>query len=655
VTVRRRFADSRENRFFTENLSICCHLESRSGYYFQGHQTPGLEPGIIRLAAKTGTGPQVAEEDDVMSRTRWVGVGAVLVGLTTALPRPVLADEGKDRAGLAQVPADAPIVVHLKGFERTKDRLVAMIKNALPDLGPMVQAKLEEAMKEGLEGRELKGLVKDGSVFVVFPEMPKPNQDEPAVAIIAAVSDYKAFRDGLLKEEERKNLKAEGGYETTSIMGKDIFFADRKGYALMTAQKELAAKLSKKHAGLETSLNKDIAKKLIDSDVALYVDMAAVNKEFGDQIKAFRPLLEFGLQQASAQLDKNTLEMTKAMFNGVFQFLEDSRVFLVAAEFRGEGLAIHLQTQVGADTKINSYLKNAKSAPLTNLGTLPADQLGYFSMLVHPEMLKAFGPLMQGFVSEGDQAKAFKELFDQMAEAGPQSMMGDFGYPVQGIQVWTYKDPAKATAAQIKLYQTIKEGESFGTMPLKGAPVVKADAETHRGFKFSYVSLKWDFDKFAEKAPQGGKEMADAMKTLMGEGTNVWFGTDGKAYVQVSGKDWTAAKKHLDDFLDSKNTAGNQKAFSEARKHLPAETSMVALMDMPQYIEVMSEFMGPILKGQGLPINIPALKAQKGKSYFGMALTLQPETGSVDLWIPVSAVAEIRKMIEPIIRGGAIQ
>src|SRR5262249_34142479 len=181
------------------------------------------------------------------------------------------------------------------------------------------------------------------------------------------------------------------------------------------------------------------------------------------------------------------------------------------------------------------------------------------------------------------------------------------------------------------------------------------DAETFRNFKLNHYSWTYDFEKMAEKVPQGGKEMVEAMKTMMGDGVKSWAGTDGKVFVQIIAKDWASAQRMLEDYLDGKNTVGSQQPFQDARKHLPAQASMVVLMDGPQYTQMMGEFMGPIMKAQGLPFNLPALKAPKGKSFFGMALGMQPEQGSVDFWIPVTAVTEIRKMVEPLIGGGAIQ
>ncbi len=62
--------------------------------------------------------------------------------------------------------------------------------------------------------------------------------------------------------------------------------------------------------------------------------------------------------------------------------------------------------------------------------------------------------------------------------------------------------------------------------------------------------------------------------------------------------------------------------------------------------------MQPILKGQGLPIQIPVLKADKTKAtYVGLAISLQPELGSMELWVPGTTVAEVAKMVEPLLKA----
>src|SRR5204862_1549852 len=138
-----------------------------------------------------------------------------------------------------------------------------------------------------------------------------------------------------------------------------------------------------------------------------------------------------------------------------------------------------------------------------------------------------------------------------------------------------------------------------------------------------------------------GKMDADTLKKLLGEDMKVWFGTDGKVCVQVAAKDWAHAKEQLERYRDGKETLTKQQAFLATRKHLPAETSFLMLMDLPMFLQDMSTFMQAALQGQGLPINLPQLKADPKKvSYLGTAFTLQPERGSFELWLPASMVVE---------------
>ena len=223
-----------------------------------------------------------------------------------------------------------------------------------------------------------------------------------------------------------------------------------------------------------------------------------------------------------------------------------------------------------------------------------------------------------------------------------------------------YKDATKAAAAQLKLMQGLKEGETFVSVALKGKPEVKAGAENHRGFKLNYVSMMWDLDKTIEK--QGGqqlpedmrKQMAEAMKILAGEGAKIWFGTDGKSYVQISAKDWDTAKGYLDQYLEGKTALKNQKAYQETRKQLPSEATLIGLIDALPYFQKMGDYLSAVLKAMpAVPFPVPKLPTEvKGNpAYLGMAVTLESGSGGLDFWLPATAVAEVRKLVDAAIKG----
>lgn len=103
-----------------------------------------------------------------MTRHRWSSWGALLCALVLVRPAAAAPAPEEQEKPLGQVPAQAPLVVQLRGFERTRERLNVLIKNAMPDYAGPAKEKMDQALKQALEGRSLDGLTKDGSLFLVF-------------------------------------------------------------------------------------------------------------------------------------------------------------------------------------------------------------------------------------------------------------------------------------------------------------------------------------------------------------------------------------------------------------------------------------------------------------------------------------------------------
>src|SRR5262249_52162134 len=158
--------------------------------------------------------------------------------------------------------------------------------------------------------------------------------------------------------------------------------------------------------------------------------------------------------------------------------------------------------QVKPDSKTNKYLKAAKPAVLDEIGKLAAGQMAYYAMHIDPEFGKVIQPLLSGMVGgDDDSGKAIKEALEQLNEASPSLYLIDTSLPLQSLTVVTYKDPAKAAEAQLKIYKSMKPGEGFQQALIKEKPKIKENAQTHRGFKLHYVSMTWDFEKMTGNAP----------------------------------------------------------------------------------------------------------------------------------------------------------
>jgi hypothetical protein len=550
---------------------------------------------------------------------------------------------------LAQLPADTPVVISIHGVERTKHRLAALIEKAVPDLAPQALAHLKEMTEKGLEGRKLTGLDPDGPVFVAVTSLPQAGS-QPTGAIVAKVTDYKAFRNGILTDEERKNLKKDKGIAVATIEGKEFYFVDRKGYVVITPEKEVAEQFHDgKATGLDKKLSKGVASRLLESDVALYVDMAAINRQYGEMLQSVRQFVPAMLENAP-QVDKATMKFVKAYIDGFFQCIQDSKHLLLTLSIPPEGIAFHIETGFGKDTPTNKFLAKLKPSAVTGLDTLPPGYLAYGGMAPWgPDAIKTVEPLLRGFLGSSDEAntKALDKALDELAAAGPGTSIIAGGLRGQGLQVVHYKEPARAADAMLKMYQSLGNATSFGTMPLKEKPTIQPNAETYRGNKFNHFSMKWDLEKQFENLPGGGEKLAEAMKKLTGEGVNGWFGAVDDAVVSVQAKDWKTAEKMLDRYMEKKATVGEKyKGFDSVRHRLPEKATMVGLVSVPQLVNAMAQYgsaMWQGFTGKAAP-EIPAAKG--AEPFLGGSVTLRSGYGSIDLWIPVETAGVVRRVVE---------
>ncbi len=556
------------------------------------------------------------------------------------------------KSPLKYVPANAPIVIHVRGYSQTIDRLNATLKAAAPDYARLLAARIDKGIAGLLQGRELKGLPKDGPLFVVFTDLPTDTTEIPEIAVVAKVTNYVQFRDGLLKDDEKKDLKAKGGYETTKIEDMPIYFLDLDGYAVVTpSEKSLKLFRDKKTAMMDAKLDKTLAAKLLGSDLSAYVDMKAITKQYGDKIDSVKTFLsQVADQMGGAGLDKNQAELVKKFYDGLFQLIEDSDKFVAGVEFQADGFMLKLQDQVGEKSKTNAFLKSAKPVDLGAVSHLPAGQMTYMTASPGLQMIRGFGSnMLLGSAGGGasvDSASAAKAL----ANLKLNNWASTYHYPSDGLEVGQYDDNQAAVNATLKMYRSLPENAAFGGAVIKGKPEIKSDAEKIGGFTLNHVKMTWDFDKTVEKFPEQIRDATkETLKRTLGENNNGWFGTNGKVMLQVHAKNWPAAKKLIEAYLGGKMTVGSDPSYAATRRKLPQKGSLLVLLDGGQMAYVAAKSFADAAKN--FPGAIPAIepKAPQGKpSYIGLTVGMQPRIGSIDLWLPAEAINALVKVLAPI-------
>jgi hypothetical protein len=428
---------------------------------------------------------------------------------------------------------------------------------------------------------------------------------------------------------------------------------NRKGYAVVTPDKEVAESFTKTVNGLHKKLNKDLAAKLLSADVGVYVNMEDVNKEYGEQLKQAKQGIDqaiaFGVAAAGDESQKKFAEMAKNAIPHIFQTIEDMQSLLLTFELRSGGLALNAQSEMKDGSATAGLLQDARPVDFEEMGRLPRDRAFYLGMKSSAAMFKSMGNLLSSLPTGGTKDSA--DLMRAYASAGPTLFLSSGAFPSAGLDVFHFDNPAKAVEATLKMYETMNPEDA----KLKEKPKVTKDAEKFGDFKLHAVQMTMDLEKMAEDVAKQGedakKEFIESMKRLLGgEKRTIWVGTDGKAVVSVTAPDWKTASKLLDQYTKGAGAATDVKAFRDVRKEMPKQTSALALIEAVHLFTGVFDAFKPLIPSGQLPPGFPNLKGKSTMAYLGASLTLQPNRGGLDLFITAAAAQEFYKtIIQPLV------
>ena len=501
--------------------------------------------------------------------------------------------------------------------------------------------------------------------------MPK-SPEEMKFAVIVAVTDYKAFRDGILNDEERKGLKVSPkGYETATLDGKTAYFIDRKGYAVLTPDEATAVAYTKKSAaGLDTKISKQQTARLLAGDLGVYLSMDVVNKDYAEQIKAAKEAIDDALKAAEDGVAKNqraAMIAVRSLIGPIFQAVEDSKGVLFTIEFRPTAFVLHVQSELRANSKTSALLKTLTPLPAAELDRLPAGHVFYTGMMMNADIYKMLGPISVGAMTEpgSKAAKSLEAAFAELAKAGPGATIGVAGLPASGVQAVQYAEPAKALAAQRKILESLGKGATFGGGMLIEQTPLKKNAGKYKNLEFDSLTLKWDLEQMAASSA-GGMELGDetrARKLVEGSQEDTRkarvqpFGlaaADDKHLISVTAAHCKAATALLDSYFSGADAIGKQKGYQEARKELPSGATLVGLVDIVAYGTAIADIAKPIIAGIGvtLPDKFPAKLPKGDRSFVAASATLDERHIGFDLVITASAVRDMYKAFAVPFLGG---
>jgi hypothetical protein len=559
---------------------------------------------------------------------------------TTTLALPVLAiAPGDGSSELAIVPAGSAVVIHLKGVLGTKDRLLAYLEKAVPDQAAIAKTFIDQAFEDGIDGRKpFSGINKNGPIFITLPELPKPGQDsDPKVVAFLKADDFNAFVNGAFKEEERKGAKKEGNITAYEVDGgKTLYVANHKGFATVSNDRDALKKAMASTEGVKIEASQ--AAKLLGADIGFHVGLDRLAKDYADQVKEGRKQIEDGIKQAEEQLPKEQREqfaIVKELVAPAFQALEDSQGLIGTIEFKPESLVLGLDTALRSGTNTAKALEGLKPSANKVLPGLPSGKMMYMGATNNGALIKAALPYLKKLAPDGGKALE--------ASAGNGSAASAVGIPLAGIDIREVEDAAVAAKAALSAASD-SLSSPVGKTPIKGKPKVTADAATIGDIKFSKLEMEIDIESLGnqEGLPEEMKAgMVKAMKSMLGEKITIWIGGSDKVLYQITAPTEAIAKELFEQAKAGKDSLGSTEGYKVVSSTLPADATLVALVDPVKYGSLIVNVLKDVVGG-ALPIPEGLGKVKNPKSvFFGASIGLEPGHAVASISLPAATINEM--------------
>jgi len=555
-------------------------------------------------------------------------------------------------AWLKSVPADVAVVARVKSLTTVRDDVLKMLEAMSGNAVAIARPQLEQ----GLATMEMQaGKHSTEHPFFVLMSLPKDNPI-PGWAVLVESDNYEGVMKSVTKKDDFKSSPKDGldSFDAPAGQaGQTWYSAKGKGFVAFGPEQALVKAVANPKASLDEKISSEVKKEFLSGDLGVYVNVASIQAQYGEQIEQGKQAFLGLLDQAGGQMDAKTLEMTKTLYAGMFDSVKSGDALAFSVDFDQRALAISASATVKADSAASKSLATAKSGSGEGIAKLPADGFVYSYMNLSPESFKSMSKLGMSMLGGGGKATAEMEkaqglLVDAGATELYQAMAAGSG-GMTGMAALAYstpKDPAKAVEATTMMNQAMKGGNAM----FKDVALTP-NAATYKGFALNQMKVTYDLDKMAPPNAPGG---ADAIKKMMGGDTqNVWYGTDGKTVLTVSGKTLDDAKARIDAFASGENSLGKTPPYGDIRNMLPKDVSILFLVNAQGLVKFASQTAGAM---SGKPAPIPA-DMPKETALFGGSVTASSKGYHLKFVVPSNVGPVIEKGLVPMLQGlgGQIQ
>lgn len=542
----------------------------------------------------------------------------------------VVGQQAPEAGWLKSVPADIPVVARIRALEDVKGDLLAMLKAMSPTGADIADGAVEPALQAftGMYGQEAAK-----HPFLVMMRLPDPAQpDLSAWAVIVQTGDAAAVIKGLSQQGAEKPKTLDGHESFTAQDGQTWYAAKGTGWVAFGPNEDMIKAIHKPKSSLATVLPVEVKARFLAGDVGLYLNIAAVQTQYGDVIEQARPAIMAQLEQAPNAGGAQNIESLKSALNALTEGLKVGDHLALSLDFSAEGLTVSSLATVKAGTPAAKSLAEARTGSGTLLARLPADKMFYiFGANPHP-------PEPDQKAGAAAPSPALKKATAARLDAlDGRLVMGISIFPMQVVSLADPQDPGAAVAATL---------EASKARPATEKVTVKPDAVTQGSFHLARVTTAVDPKTLVAQARKAVPNSDEIIKKMFtGNAVTTYTGTDGKLFVEVNAATDDEAKAQVAAIVDSSRGLGHLPAWKALRPKFPERTTWLVLINAQEAVKM-------FVSGIGMATNKPDIKPPadlpKSPALLGFSVVSSPTGYDLRLIIPSNVGPVFEKGFAPL-------
>lgn len=561
-----------------------------------------------------------------------------LVGLWAAATAGQAAPEA---AWLRSVPADVPVVARVRALHDVRGDLLAMLKAMSPSAEEAVRGGIEQNMQAF--GASF-GEPAARHPFLVMMRLPDPARPtSPAWGVIVQADDYAAVLKSLGQDGAEAPRPTDGVDSFPGKFGLALYATKGAGWVAFGPDEALIRAVRKPQASLDERLSAEIKARLLAGDLGLYLDIAAVQTQYGEAFEQFKPMILAQIEQAQAPDDPQaarSLEGAKAMIEGLTRLLKVGEGLALSVELDASALALSSLATVRPDSSAAEGLAKARTGTGALMARLPGDLMIYLFADTPP----GSGPNLPRAPAPGLEPKTSPEVdravAKRMQALDGRLVMGMSFAPMRVVGLADPKDPEAAVRASREASQARQALNDKAD-----ASKVEPDALNHGGFRLDRVTTKIDPKVVAAARPDVPNFAQIFGKMLPGDALSEYTGTDGQLFLTAVAPSDDQVKAQIEAIQDASRSLGGVAAWPALRAKLPRRATVLVAMNAQEVVKMLLSVMAAASGKAGLkpPADLPEAPA-----LMGFALVASRRGYDVRLIIPSDVGPVFEKGLAPL-------